>query len=302
MSEMKVIRPVVVTPAMLASTTAMETDAEWVSGTTYALGARVTLASSNRTYESVQAGNTGHDPVTAGAWWVDVGPSNRWAAVDGKLGSATTDAAGFTVVLRPGTAITDVVLLQMQCAEVRVQIVDITTGTVGFDQTASMNSTSISDWFEWLTAPFDYRSEILFSDLPSYSTPEVRITVTGDGAADAQCGEIVLGTAYSLGEAQHGARLGIKDYSKKTADDWGNVSLVERAFSRTLDIQFRLDPVQLSKVYTVLSSVRATPCVWVPSSEDRHTPLMVYGWAASFGIDLVNRDINFCTLQLEGLT
>ena len=68
---MRVIRPVIITDAMLISSTVAEPDvapdaaadpAAYSAGTTYALADRASLAATHRIYESLQAGNTGNSP------------------------------------------------------------------------------------------------------------------------------------------------------------------------------------------------------------------------------------------------
>lgn len=296
-----IIKPTAITPALLVSTTAVESDAEWASGTTYAADARCTLVSTRRTYQSLQAGNLAHDPAASPAWWVDVGPSNQWAMFDGALGSVTADAAGISVVLRPG-AVSALALMQVQAEAVRVRVLDAPGGAVVYDATETMNRAFISDWYEWTTAPFEYRPEVIFSNLPMYVGCELLVDITADTLNPAQCGELVTGTAYSLGTAQMGAKLGIVDYSRKTTDEWGNTTLVQRAFAKTLDLPLVLDAAELSKTYGLLASLRATPCVFVPSSLSRYSAAVVYGWMGEFSIELATYSLHYCNLQVKGLT
>lgn len=296
-----IIKPTAITPALLVSTTAVESAAEWSASTTYAADARCTLAATRRTYQSLQAGNLNHAPATEAAWWVDVGPSNKWAMFDGALGSVTSDAAGISVVLRPG-AVSAVALMQVQAESVRLRVLDAPGGAVVYDRTEVMNRAFIGDWWEWTTAPFEYKPEIIFGDLPMYAGCELLVDITADALNPAQCGELVAGTAYSIGTPQMGAKLGITDYSRKDTDEWGNTTLVQRAFAKTLDLPLVLDAAELTKAYGVLSSLRATPCVFVPSSMARYAALVVYGWVGEFAIELSTFSTHYCNLQIKGLT
>ena len=116
---MKFINPVAITDAMLISSTRAENDyTTWASGTTYALAARVISTTTHRIYESVQAGNLNHNPITdSGTWWIDVGPTSRWAMFDQTVGTVTEQASPLTVVLAPG-AITALALLVLEGADV----------------------------------------------------------------------------------------------------------------------------------------------------------------------------------------
>lgn len=69
----KVIEPIVITPAMVTSSTATEAaPALYSGGTTYAINALVGVAGSAGTvsvYQSLQNSNTGHTPSSSGTWW-----------------------------------------------------------------------------------------------------------------------------------------------------------------------------------------------------------------------------------------
>ena len=73
MSGFKLIRPARITDAQLVSSTVVEVaPALYAPGTTYALGATVSVAGAagvRNVYESLQAGNTGHAPASSPTWW-----------------------------------------------------------------------------------------------------------------------------------------------------------------------------------------------------------------------------------------
>ena len=99
---MKLIRPTTLTDAMLTSSTAPENDHPvWASGTAYALGAKVILTATHRRYEALVA-STGVNPASDPTKWLDLGPTNRWAMFDDRVGTATTKAGSLQVVLAPG--------------------------------------------------------------------------------------------------------------------------------------------------------------------------------------------------------
>lgn len=70
---MKLIRPIEVTDAVLASSNVPETvPSVWASGTTYAAGATVSVAGAANAfdvYQSLQASNVGHAPASSPTWW-----------------------------------------------------------------------------------------------------------------------------------------------------------------------------------------------------------------------------------------
>ncbi|MGE4534644.1 hypothetical protein, partial [Halomonas sp.] len=96
---MRIIRPITVTDAVLDASNLPEDDyPEWDSGTTYSTGDRVIKASTHRVYESQTDSNSDDPEVGVNAdppTWLDIGPTNRWAPFDEKIG---TVAAGAEVI------------------------------------------------------------------------------------------------------------------------------------------------------------------------------------------------------------
>lgn len=74
---MKVIKPTVLTDAMLISSSIVETaPAAYVAGTTYALNATAGVAGAAgliTVYQSLQSGNTGNTPASSPTWWKNIG-------------------------------------------------------------------------------------------------------------------------------------------------------------------------------------------------------------------------------------
>ena len=116
-----IIRPLPITDAILdvsgspPVTNVPENDyAEWAVGTTYALGDRVILTSTHRVYESLQASNTGNNPTALGStFWIDAGPTNRWAIFDTSVSTQTKQANNITYLLVPNEAINSVGILNI---------------------------------------------------------------------------------------------------------------------------------------------------------------------------------------------
>lgn len=302
---MRIIRPAAITDAVLTSSSVPETDyAEWAGGTTYGLADYVIKAATHRIYKSVQAGNTGHDPESEAdpenpVWWLDYGATNRWRMFDTLVGqqSSAADSISFTVV--PETLVDSVVLLNIAAASVQVTITDDTEGVV-YDQTVSLVSDSgVQDWYSYFYEPIVRRVDFSLGDLPRYLGAAVTIIATDTGGTVA-IGECIIGLAREIGIAQAGARVGIRDYSVKTQDDFGNYTILERAFSKRGSFTLLIDSGFTSELQTILAGYRATPVVYV--GDDAHAATLIYGFYKDFEVDIVYPDASLCSLEIEGLT
>jgi hypothetical protein len=297
------IRPTPVTDAILTGSTTSETVAAWSAATTYAVDQLARSDSTKRIYKSVQGTNTNHNPTTDdGTWWVDVGPTNKWAMFDNSVGTRTTATTEFSVTLEPGR-FGAIAFLDTYATAIDVEITDLDTSTVVYTTTISMESYQIGNWYDYLTAPLEFRTEAYLTGLPSLANPELSVRIYGSTGDTVECGVMVVGYPYELGSTQYGASVGILDYSKKDVSNEGVVSLVEGKFARKMDITLQCDAALLNRNLQVLSAVRAIPCVWVAVSDaENFEALMVFGWAREFNIVISYPTFHLCNLRIEGLT
>jgi len=272
-STLQVLQPAAIGSAALVASSVPENDyPEWSAATTYPLGARVIKAATHRIYESGSIGNVGNDPAGISGKWTDVGPTNRWAMFDQALGSTTTAAGQITVSLSPGT-VNAVALLDVKAAAVRVV-------TAGYDRTLVPNASGT----------------VTFLDLPE-TAGQVTVTITGPGTVEV--GTLMLGKLVGLGSTTEDAKAGITDFSRKEADEFGDIQVVERAWAKraTIPAKIRRDAIDL--VAGRIAAVRAKPSLWI--GKEGIETLTVYGFFKDFSIAV---DTTICTLSLsiEGLS
>ena len=81
--------------------------------------------------------------------------------------------------------------------------------------------------------------------LPSIAAAATAVaTLLGAGSAAAQSNVV---------------QIGITDYSKKDVDDFGNYTIVERAFAARANFKMSLPNTEVTGVYKTLAAYRATP-------------------------------------------
>lgn len=304
---MKVMLPVTMTDAMLVSHTEPETDhAAWAAGTTYAAsteGSPVKVIHLHRRYESLQGGNIGHTPSGTDAWWLDLGPTNRWAMFDERVNTITT-AAAYTMTVRvaPLQIVNSLALIEVNCTAARVRMYD--GATLVYDVTKDLDQSTIDDWFIYLTAEFYFVTETLFEDLPPYGDGEILIDLTSPSAGGVvpSIGNLAFGRVYEIGGTQYGVTVGITDYSRKSTDSFGVTSLVQRDYSRRMNAQVMVENFALRRIYQLLATLRATPCVWIGADDlDTFTPTMVWGYYRDWSVDIAYPNQSLCSLEIEGM-
>ncbi|MDR0216206.1 MAG: carbohydrate-binding protein [Comamonas sp.] len=295
---LKVVKPTEVTPAMLDSSVPVDDYPAWEANATYAAEQRVVHA--YQVWQSLQGANKGHGPDTDAAWWVLVGPVNRMQAFDLSHTTKTRFSGGAWFEIRPGAAINSLALLEFDgLRSVRIIQTHPAYGTLYDKKTMLWSHPNQSGWYPWTFGERTERNTFYALDLQSYRGCTIRIEL--ESASDAGVGVILIGQQQEIGlGVLSGVSMGIRDYSRKEINQWGDVTLQKRAFSRARSIKVLCANDQIDNTDRLLSSLRATPLLWLVS--DRREQVNVYGWYSDFSIAIEYARNSILSLQLEGLT
>lgn len=291
---MKVIDRLAITPEMV-TTTAINAHADWAIGTTYAEGDRRVYQ--QHIYESLQSANTGRQPDTEPTWWIRVGPSNQWAAFDTALNTITTADSPLSITVTPGQVINSAALLNLNGTAVQVEVYDGETQV--FDRTYSLDGTVIVDWYMYFFEPYDLLTEVVITDLPPYSAGELVVKLSG--SATVSIGAVVIGTVYEIGDVQYGVGFGIRDYSVKQEDEFGNLTLQELDYAKRMDPQVMVENSRLRFVSKLLTKLRAKPTVFIGSEDPRYLPLIVFGVVRDWNVEIPYPNQSLMRLEITGL-
>lgn len=295
------INPVTIDDTVFVSSTRAETDySAWSAATTYAANDKCIKASTHRIYQSIAGGNLNHDPAldTTATYWLDIGPTNRWAMFDRTVGSITSQATPLTVVLAPGI-VDSIALLDVAATSVHITMTDGGGGSTVYDKTVDMTDMAILlDWWGYFFDPILPKDTLTANDLPPYSTGQITVAITA--AATAQCGTLVVGNNVEIGTLRPGAGLGIIDYSRKETDQWGVTSVTERAYAKRFDLDVMVDAVKVDYVAKKLAEIRATPVVWI--GDDIYASLVALGFYKDWSITIAYPTLAEARLTIEGLS
>lgn len=300
---MKLLDALAITDTNLTSSSVAETDySAWSSGTTYALDDYVIVTTPNihKIYKSKQNSNLNNDPTTdtTATWWSDEGSTNRWKMFNTTIQQQTEKAGGFNVVITPAEITTGLAVVNADCASITVLVTDPVEGTV-FNQTYSMISDSgITSWYDYFFTPITRDSDLAVLGLPPYAAAVITVTFTDTGTA--KCGALVLGTTKTIGDSQYGAAFGIIDYSTKTTDSAGNVTVTAGSYSDTVDVDVVIETPRFATVKKILTDARTVPSVWI--TEENTDGTIIYGYFREFSILMTNPTVSLTTLSIEGLT
>lgn len=278
---------------------------EWDSGTTYAQGDRVILTSTHKVYESLLSGNTGNDPTVSSSpvYWIEVGPTNRWACLDTSVSTQTKQGNNITYVFSPPTIINSVAVLNITGgSQVNVTLTNlaVSPAEVAYYEEVLLGSLpASSDWWAWFFGARRQQTQVILRDLPP--VPTASLTVEIIGGSNLGVGVIMFGQEQTFGLGiKYGARVGIQDYSRKETNDFGDTILVRRAFAKRATVDLFLQNDEVDSLQNTLTDIRAYPVLWILSQEFESTTL--FGFYKNFDILINYPDHSDCSLEIEGLT
>lgn len=298
---MDIINPIKWQDSMLVSSTAVDTTvALWSSATAYAVGERARLDTTHKVYECLIAHtNASPDTNTSGATpkWLEVGATNVYAMVDNKWGTQTTATSSLVIKVKPGVPINSLALLNLKGSS--VTITSTCAGMPDYSKTIPLISdVGVYDWLTYFTAPIVAEDDVVVKDLMPYANQEITITITGTGTV--AIGSLVMGSYVELGKTMVGATVSIIDYSTKSTDAYGNITVVARAYAKRCSVKLEVDSSFSDQLHGILSSIRSTPVVWVGFGST-FASLIVYGYYKDFDIVMDYYNTHTCSLTIEGL-
>lgn len=305
---MKVLKSLVITDSNLTSSTVAEDDyAQWSNATTYAAGDRVIVLSTHKVYQSLQAGNTNHnplddpqnDPDNLPTWWVEISATNRWKPFDGLRNSVAVDTAPMTYVITP-----DVVTDGLAILNVDAQDVDV---VVTFDAVEVYNENFmlvqrvVSDWYEFFFKPFQQQKNIYIDGLPPLIGAEISITLNRD-AGDVSVGIISVGNSLFLGQAIYGAQSDIRSFSRNEPNQFGVTTLVRRPPKVLTRQTVYVDRALTTFLFELREELESVVSVWSTVDDegsDFFNAYILNGIADRFIINADNPSMTVLELELR---
>ena len=295
---MKVIKSIVTTDAILTSSNILENEySTWVSGTSYAALARVIYQ--HKIYERVIAGAGTTTPDIDQVNWLYISYTNRWRMFDNIISNTSSRVGGITFTLTPNQPVDSLILLNVNAASVRVVMNDSVDGIV-YDRTVVLSGKeSVVDYYSYFFNNIaEKKTTATFLDIPSYPTATITVTISS-GSNLAEVGEVIYGTMTVVGRTNYNTVIGIKSFSRKEVDEFGNVTVVKRRNSKYCEYDIDIDNYKLSEIQRFFSDIDSVPCVFI--GNENMDELVVYGFYSEFKATIAYPTVSKCTLRVEGL-
>jgi hypothetical protein len=278
------------------------------AGTTYAINDKVIETTHHRTYQSLQAANTGHAlpnfaiGETQNDWWVDVGPDNKYAMFDYLKNSQTVGQEGedLVVEITPAQRMNTVALLGLAGSTVSIEG-KVSGDTVYGPLTKSIATRDVTSWYGYFFDPFDVVPSAVFSDLPPEAGLVLTITIHADTGAP-KCASVVLGNYTYIGDIEPTGVSDAINFSTVDRDAQGNATLIPRRSIPRAVVKTNADAALINKIRVLRDQLNAVPVLWqgMDTEDDIfHETLLILGFYRTFSITLVAETLINIELDIE---
>ena len=264
-------------------------------------GTHTGTAQVHKIYESLIAGNIGNYPaIDDGTKWSEVGPTNRWAALDLERNTQTWSASPYTVVITPAQRV-DALFLGALVAD--LVTIGITSGGPSvYSVTVDLTDRPVGDWYEYFFKRFATKPSVLKLDLPPYTNAIITITITRTSGL-VGCGAIVLGSQEYLGETQHGAEAEARNFSRIERTEYGDLAeLIKRRSVPKSNQTIRFDKSRTRIIQELIDALNAEPAVWYGLDEDDEgyfEALLILGIYKTMRLNLAYAEHGILTAEFE---
>ena len=298
---MRVIKSVVTTDAILTSSNIPEDEyPAWVASVSYNASDRVIYK--HKIYEAILANSSTTTPDLNQTNWLSLGATNRYRMFDNVVSNVSSRTGGIQFTLTPNEVVNGIAFLNLNATTIRVVVTDPTAGVV-YDKTKELTGSSeVTDYYSYFFAPLVDLNNLklaVFLDLPSnYPTASISVTISS-GAGLVGVGEVVYGVQTTVGRTNYGTAIGIKSYSRKETDEFGNMSVVKRKNSKYAEYDIDIDNRFLASVQRFFSDIDSVPCLFIGNPDIEE--LIVYGFYNDFKATISFPTVSKCNLRVEGL-
>jgi len=303
---MRVIVPLVITPAMLISSSVAEPDASmgevvWASGA-FAKGDKRIVVSTHRVYEALaNIASSTVSPELDPTQWLNIGPTNRWAMFALDRSTQTVATSPLVVVIAPGKRVDAFALTGLDATG---EVVEMDTGgSPVYSHTESLVTRVTTTWSDYFFGEFGSKSSTVRFDLPPVSGAEITITLT-NGGGPVKCAACVIGNSYNIGSAELGAESLALNFSEiKREFDGTLATLIPRRTVPKTTQNILLDKVEVNKTRLLRAKLNAAPAVWSTMDDDNEDgyfeALLILGVYKEWTINMAHPEHAKITLELE---
>ena len=316
---MDVILPIEMTDSILVDTNIAENDyAEWAPSVTYYRGDFVISTATHKIYRAL----TDHASTALNAPdkeiaaindpliedpnpqnWQEFSATNRWKPFDTKPSIQTENPESIYFRIKPNSFIGGMGFFGLNGATISIHgFLEGTPDVTIYDATENLiDRDNITGWWEYFFTDFTIFPTKIFTGLHQAKGATWDITISNPGGV-AKVGQIAFGPLFNIGDTLvPGTNFSGLDFSTVEEDDFGNVTRVSRAATRTMDFSVKINRSKISTVQRKMDSLRGgVPAVWI-GDHRLELAATIYGFSTDYRISYTAADFANMELEIRGL-
>ena len=231
--------------------------------------------------------------------WQDIRATNAYRAIDDFINTQTIATATDLVVtfdwFKSDAIFLDAVNANSVIIEVFDNLIDL---NLLYTNTIELKQRKTTGWHSFWFKPFETTTNLIDSPLFTGGS-SMRLTFEG-GGGDTAVGLIVFGQLRDIGATQFGSDTGIIDFSDKTENEFGDISLEQGAFRNRGSFNVIIDTQRMNSTNEILKARRGLATLYIGAREYANT--FIYGFFKDYNIINTNARKSEYSLQVESLT
>jgi hypothetical protein len=170
-----------------------------------------------------------------------------------------------------------------------------------YSQTVTLDTRTVTNWYDHYFKPFTTKPSVLKIDLPAYSDGITTVTITKTSGL-VGCGSLVIGTSTYIGETQHGAEAASENFSTISREFDGTAILVPRRTIPIASTVVNCDKGIVKNIMDLQILLNAVPAVYSGVDDNDHDyfePLLILGVYKRWTISLAYAEVAVQNLECE---
>ena len=276
----------------------------WVSGT-YAVGDERHVVATRRVYKCAVAGTSTISPELDPTRWVDMRPTNKWAAFDFYQNTKSTSTSDLYFEFLCGDFfVNSIAVFGIIGNYVRVEVFD-TTGASIYVKTQSAMRDAV-DWEDYFFGITLYKDNATDTLLPIGVGYKIRVTIIGSGSNTRSVGTICVGRKMSIdgdswGGTQWGASVNLVSRSSNTVNTDGTIKIVSRGTYKIIDCDVIVPNEYMDTSAQIIKDTLGVPCAWIATDYEKANELRVFGIVKESPVQYQNVGMGGVKFRIEGI-
>lgn len=230
--------------------------------------------------------------------FVDMGAINKYRFMDKYINTQSSDENDSEIILKVDKFVSSIAFFNINAANVKVEGIDI-NGVIKFSKKLNLTYKKSRSWWEYFFGKWYFKSDAVIEFEPFVGNIKITLKKNKIGSA---LGHVILGNNYFVGDTIYSPKVGILDYSKINANEWGDKELIKGKNAKYADISIAVKNEMIDEVRRELSDIAGTLALFIGDERSYgYDSLNIFGFYKDFNIIIDDGQYSICQISVEGI-